>query len=31
MAFAALTGVRAMVEEIPLEKAAEGFDRMIVG
>jgi alcohol dehydrogenase len=29
MAFAALTGVRAMVEEFPLEQAAQAFDRMM--
>ncbi|GAA4044137.1 alcohol dehydrogenase [Arthrobacter methylotrophus] len=29
--FAALTGVRPMVETYPLEKAAEGFDRMMSG
>ena len=27
--FAVLTGVRAMIETFPLEKAAEGFDRMM--
>ncbi len=29
--FAALTGVRPMIETYPLEKAAEGFDRMMSG
>jgi alcohol dehydrogenase len=29
MAFAARTGVKAMVEEMPLERAAEAFDRMM--
>jgi len=29
MAFAELTGIKAMVEEMPLEQAAEGFDRML--
>jgi alcohol dehydrogenase len=29
MAFAALTGVRAMVEEVPLERAAEAYERMM--
>jgi D-arabinose 1-dehydrogenase-like Zn-dependent alcohol dehydrogenase len=29
--FAALTGVRPLIEEYPLEKAADGFDRMMSG
>ncbi len=29
LAFSALTGVRAMVETVPLEQAAEGYDRML--
>jgi D-arabinose 1-dehydrogenase-like Zn-dependent alcohol dehydrogenase len=29
--FAALTGVRPMIEKFPLEKAAEGYARMISG
>jgi D-arabinose 1-dehydrogenase-like Zn-dependent alcohol dehydrogenase len=31
MAFAALTGVRSMNETYPLERAAEGYERMISG
>ena len=31
MAFAALTGVRPMVETLPLERAAEAYDRMMRG
>ena len=31
MAFAALTGVRPMVEALPLERAAEAYDRMMRG
>ncbi|WP_374189467.1 alcohol dehydrogenase catalytic domain-containing protein [Sinomonas cellulolyticus] len=29
--FAALTGVRPLIEEYPLQKAADGFDRMMSG
>ena len=29
--FAVLTGVRAMIEKFPLEKAAEGYERMMSG
>jgi D-arabinose 1-dehydrogenase-like Zn-dependent alcohol dehydrogenase len=29
--FSALTGVRPMVETLPLERAAEGYERMISG
>jgi D-arabinose 1-dehydrogenase-like Zn-dependent alcohol dehydrogenase len=29
--FAALTGVRAMIEKFPLEKAAEAYGRMLSG
>ncbi|MGC1189001.1 MAG: zinc-binding dehydrogenase, partial [Candidatus Binatus sp.] len=29
--FAAQTGVRAMIETFPIEKAAEGYERMITG
>ncbi len=29
--FAAATGVRAMIETFPIEKASEGYDRMITG
>ncbi|HVO57133.1 MAG TPA: alcohol dehydrogenase [Dongiaceae bacterium] len=29
--FAALTGVRPMIEKLPLEKAAEGYERMMSG
>ena len=29
--FSALTGVRAMIERFPLEKAAEGYDQMMSG
>ena len=29
--FAALTGVRPLIETYPLEKAADGFDRMMSG
>ena len=31
MAFAARTGVRSMNELLPLERAAEGYDRMMSG
>jgi len=31
LAFSALTGVRPMIEEYPLERAAEAYDRMIGG
>jgi len=31
LAFSALTGVRPMIEEFPLERAAEAYDRMISG
>ena len=31
MAFSALTGVRSMNELFPLERAAEGYDRMMSG
>ncbi len=31
LAFAALTGVRPMIETFPLERAAEAFERMITG
>jgi len=29
MNFAALQGIRPMIEPLPLEKAAEGYDRMM--
>jgi D-arabinose 1-dehydrogenase-like Zn-dependent alcohol dehydrogenase len=29
--FAAATGVRAMIETFPIERASEGYDRMITG
>jgi D-arabinose 1-dehydrogenase-like Zn-dependent alcohol dehydrogenase len=29
--FSALTGVRPMIETFPLEKAAEGYERMMSG
>ncbi len=29
--FAEMTGVRAMIEKVPFEKAAEGYDRMMSG
>ena len=29
--FAAMTGVRAMIETFPIEKASEGYDRMMTG
>jgi D-arabinose 1-dehydrogenase-like Zn-dependent alcohol dehydrogenase len=31
LAFSVLTGVRSMNEVIPLERAAEGYDRMMSG
>ena len=31
MRFSALTGVRPMTETYPLERAAEGYERMISG
>jgi len=31
MAFSALTGIRPMNEVLPLERAAEGYDRMMSG
>ena len=31
LAFSVLTGVRAMTEEFPLERAAEGYERMMSG
>ena len=31
MAFSVLTGVRPMIEEYPLEKAAEAYERMMSG
>ncbi|MBI3835836.1 MAG: alcohol dehydrogenase catalytic domain-containing protein [Planctomycetes bacterium] len=31
LAFAALTGVRAMIEEYPLERASEAYERMMSG
>jgi D-arabinose 1-dehydrogenase-like Zn-dependent alcohol dehydrogenase len=31
LAFSALTGVRPMIEEFPLERAAEAYERMISG
>ena len=31
MQFSALTGVRPMIENYPLEKAAEGYEQMISG
>ncbi len=31
MSFAALTGVRPMIETLPLEQAAEAYDRMMAG
>jgi D-arabinose 1-dehydrogenase-like Zn-dependent alcohol dehydrogenase len=31
LAFSALSGVRARIEEYPLEQAAEGYDRMLSG
>ena len=31
MAFSALTGVRPMNELVPLERAAEGYERMMSG
>jgi D-arabinose 1-dehydrogenase-like Zn-dependent alcohol dehydrogenase len=31
LAFSALTGVRSMNEILPLERAAEGYERMISG
>jgi D-arabinose 1-dehydrogenase-like Zn-dependent alcohol dehydrogenase len=31
LAFAELTGVRAMIETYPLERAAEAYDRMLSG
>jgi D-arabinose 1-dehydrogenase-like Zn-dependent alcohol dehydrogenase len=31
MKFSVLTGVRSMNEEFPLERAVEGFDRMMSG
>ena len=31
LAFSALTGVRPMIETLPLEHAAEGYQRMISG
>ena len=31
MAFSALTGVRSMNETFPLERAAEGYERMMSG
>jgi D-arabinose 1-dehydrogenase-like Zn-dependent alcohol dehydrogenase len=29
--FCAMTGVRAMIETVPLQRAAEGYDRMLAG
>ena len=31
MSFSALTGVRAMIEQLPLEKAADGYAKMMAG
>lgn len=31
LAFSALTGIRPMIEEFPLERAAEAYDRMLSG
>jgi len=31
MRFSALTGVRPMVETMPLERAADAYDRMMAG
>jgi D-arabinose 1-dehydrogenase-like Zn-dependent alcohol dehydrogenase len=31
LAFASLTGIRPMIEEFPLERAAEGYARMLSG
>jgi D-arabinose 1-dehydrogenase-like Zn-dependent alcohol dehydrogenase len=31
LAFASLTGIRPIIEEFPLERAAEGFERMLAG
>jgi D-arabinose 1-dehydrogenase-like Zn-dependent alcohol dehydrogenase len=31
LAFSALTGVRPMTETLPLERAAEGYERMMSG
>jgi D-arabinose 1-dehydrogenase-like Zn-dependent alcohol dehydrogenase len=31
MRFSALTGVRPMIETLPLERAAEAYERMMAG